>query len=231
MDCIIVEDEIPAQTILRNYIDRVPDLELVETFNSAVAARSFLKNHAVDVLFLDINLPDMSGIDFIKTVRRPPAVVMTTAYPDYAAESFELDTITDYLVKPFSYLRFIKAVNKTRERVFSVNPGPTENLDDVVFINVDKAHYKLHLGQILYIESDRNYVTVVTPDDRLTYIDTLKNWKTKLEDKPFIQVHKSFIVNRRHITRLSGNRVFVREQALPIGRSYKPEVMRVLGIN
>ena len=114
MTCIIIEDEIPAQKILQNFINKVPYLELNGIFKAAIEANTFLQHHTVDVVFLDVNLPDISGIDFIKTVSNPPSVIMTTAYPDYAVRSFELDTIVDYLVKPFSLDRFLKAINKLK---------------------------------------------------------------------------------------------------------------------
>ncbi len=230
MTCIIIEDEIPAQNILRNYIGKISGLELAGCFNAAIEANAFLNSNAVDVVFLDINLPDMSGIDFIKTIKQPPAIIMCTAYPDYAAQSFELDTITDYLVKPFAFDRFLKAVNKAKDRIVRSN-DTSESEDEIIYLNVDKTHHKLNLNHILYIESNRNYVSIVTKDDKLTFIDSLKNWKEKLAGKSFIQVHKSFIVNRNAIDKLAGNRVFVNGQPIPVGRSYKGALLRGLGIN
>ena len=117
MTCIIVEDEIPAQKILKSYVSKLPNVELLGSFHAAIEANTFLNTNTVDFVFLDINLPDMSGIDFIKTIKNPPAIIITTAYPDYAVSSFELETIVDYLVKPFSFDRFLKAINKTKERI------------------------------------------------------------------------------------------------------------------
>ena len=192
MTCIIIEDEIPAQRILKSYLNKLPNIELVNTFNACIEANSFLRNNKVDLVFLDINLPDISGIDFIKTVKNPPAVIMTTAYPDYAIESFELDTIVDYLVKPFSFERFLKAINKTKGRI----KKPLENnKSQSLFLNVDKTLHKIVLNDILYLESDRNYITLVTTKQKLSYIDSLKSWKEKLPDNQFIQTHKSYIIN------------------------------------
>lgn len=230
MTCIIIEDEIPAQNILRNYIEKVPDLDLEGVFNAAIEANTFLNVQSVDVVFLDINLPDMSGIDFIRTVKHPPAIIMCTAYPDYAAQSFELDTITDYLVKPFAFERFLKAVNKAKDRMGREN-NSAENEDEIIFLNVDKTHHKLNLNHILYIESNRNYVSIVTKEDKLTFIDSLKNWKEKLKGKPFIQVHKSFIVNRHAIDKLTGNLLYLGKHRIPVGRSYRGDLLGVLGIN
>jgi two-component system response regulator LytT len=231
MTCIIIEDEIPAQNILKNYINKIPNLELIQTFNAAIEAKSYLNNNQVDVLFLDVNLPDISGIDFIKTIKNPPAIIMTTAYPDYAAGSFELDTIVDYLLKPFSFDRFLKAVNKARNRITNKENDTSKTEGEIMYLNVDKTHHKLILNNILYIESNRNYVTIVTKDEKLTYIDSLKNWKEKLIDKRFIQVHKSFIVNSNFMDKISGNQVYVNAVRIPIGRTYKQELLRQLKIN
>ena len=230
MNCIIIEDEIPAQRILKSFIGRLPNLELVDTFKAAIEANSFLNSNTVDIVFLDINLPDMSGLDFIKTIKNPPAIIMTTAYPDYAVNSFELDTIVDYLVKPFSFDRFLKAVNKAKDRIgLPKNPSEEKN-EDTIFLNVDKTLHKIHLSAILFIESDRNYITVVTKTQKLSYIDSLKNWRTKLPENKFIQVHKSFIINRKFVDKISGNILFINDNKIPIGRTYKQELLKQLKI-
>ncbi len=230
MNCIIIEDEIPAQRVLKNFIGKIPNLNLVDTFKAAIEANSFLNTNTVDVVFLDINLPDISGLDFIKTIKKPPAIIMTTAYPDYAANSFELDTIVDYLVKPFSFDRFLKAINKAKDRIEMPKSSNEEKEVETIFLNVDKTLHKLTLNTILYIESDRNYITVVTETQKLSYIDSLKNWTTKLPENQFIQVHKSFIINRKFIDKISGNTLFIKENKIPIGRTYKQELLKVLGV-
>ena len=232
MNCIIIEDEIPAQKILQNFIDKVPHLSLIGTFKAAIEANSFLRNNTVDIVFLDVNLPDISGIDFIKTVTNPPAVIMTTAYPDYAVSSFELETIIDYLVKPFSLDRFLKAINKLKTKTETEESTlSTEAAKTSIFINVDKTHHKIMLNDIVYVESDRNYITVVTNTQKLTYIDSLKNWVDKLPENQFRQVHKSFIINSRMVTKISGNELFISEHKIPIGRTYKQELLKILKIN
>ncbi len=229
MNCVIIEDEIPAQKILKNFISKIPSLQLLETFKAAIEANSFFKNNTVDVIFLDINLPDISGIDFIKTIKNPPAIIMTTAYPDYAVDSFELDTIVDYLVKPFSFDRFLKAVNKAKDRL---DPPKkiTEEHGETIYLNVDKTHYKLVLNTILFIESDRNYITVVTKNQKLSYIDSLRNWTERLPKNQFIQVHKSYIINTRFVDKISGNILFIKSNKIPIGRTYKQKLMAKLGV-
>lgn len=229
MNCVIVEDEIPAQKILKNFISKIPSLQLMGTFKAAIEANTFVKNNAIDVIFLDINLPDISGIDFIKTIKNPPAIIMTTAYPDYAVDSFELDTIIDYLVKPFSFDRFFKAVNKAKDRIDSPKKI-TEQHGETIFLNVDKTHHKLVLNKILFIESDRNYITVVTENQKLSYIESLKNWIEKLPKNQFIQVHKSFIVNQKYVKKIYGNTLFIKDNKIPIGRTYKQELLKQLNI-
>lgn len=229
MKCIIIEDEIPAQKIIKNFLNKLPDIEVLATFKAAIEANSFLKNETVDVVFLDINLPDISGIDFIKTVKNPPAIIMTTAYPDYAVSSFELDTIVDYLVKPFSFDRFLKAINKVKDRL-EVSNKTTADESEVLFLNVDKTLHKIVLDELVYIESDRNYITVVTAKQKLSYIDSLKNWNEKLPNNQFIQTHKSYIINRKFVDKISGNEIYVNSNRLPIGRTYKQELLRKLNI-
>jgi len=227
MNCIIIEDEIPAQKILKNYIGKIPNLKLIDTFKAAIEANSFLNNHTVDIVFLDINLPDISGIDFIKTIKNPPAVIMTTAYPDYAVSSFELDTIVDYLVKPFSFDRFLKAVNKLKARE---NIVELDTESETLFLNVDKTHHKIILNDILFLESDRNYVTVVTKTQKFSYVDSLKNWRLKLPVNQFVQVHKSYIVNSKCVDKITGNEVYVQGNRIPIGRTFKQELLIQLKI-
>lgn len=230
MTCIIIEDEIPAQKILKNYLSKLPDMELIGTFKAAIEANSFLINIDVDVVFLDINLPDMSGLDFIKTIKNPPAIVMTTAYPDYAVTSFELDTIIDYLVKPFSFDRFLKAVNKARNSVEKPENSSVEVNSEAIFLNVDKTHHKIILSDILYLESDRNYITVVTKTQKLSYIDSLKNWIDRLPKNQFVQVHKSFIINSNCVDKIAGNEIYIASNRIPIGRTYKQDLLKQLKI-
>lgn len=230
MTCIILEDEIPAQKVLNNYLSKLPFMEVKGVFKAAIEANSFLNSHQVDVVFLDINLPDISGIDFIKTIKNPPAVIMTTAYPDYAVSSFELKTIVDYLVKPFSFDRFLKAINKVKERLENKEHISEKVGEEFFFLNVDKTLHKIDTNNIIYIESDRNYITVITDKKKLSYIDSLKNWSEKLPKNQFIQVHKSFIINRTFVEKISGNEIYVQGNRIPIGRTYKQELLKQLNI-
>lgn len=229
MTCIIVEDELPAQNLLKNYLSKIPDMQLLATFQSAIDANNYFKSNTVDLVFLDVNLPDISGLDFIKTVKNPPAIIMTTAYPEYAVSSFELDTIVDYLVKPFGFDRFLKAVNKAEDRLIKKDVV-NQTVEDSIFLNVDKTLHKIILNDILFLESDRNYITIVTQTQKLSFIDSLKNWNQKLPDLEFLQIHKSYIINAKYVTKISGNEVYINTHRLPIGRTFKADLLKKLRI-
>ncbi|WP_047788082.1 LytR/AlgR family response regulator transcription factor [Tenacibaculum mesophilum] len=226
MKCIIIEDELPAQAILKKYIGKIPDTEIVHAFQTAIQANEFLKNNTVDVIFLDINLPDISGLDFIKTVKNPPKIVITTAYPDYAVNSFELETIVDYLVKPFSFDRFLKAISKVESQLLKSKTSEKE----ATYLNIDKIIHKVYLADILYLESDRNYVHFITSSKKLTIIDSLKNWNETLNSNKFVQIHKSYIVNLEKIEKYTGTFLYVENIKIPIGRTYKNNLLTLLKI-
>ena len=233
MNCIIIEDEIPAQEILINYISKVPDLKLLGIFNSALKASNILQINTVDLVFLDINLPTISGINYLKTIKNPPKIIITTAYTNYAVESFEYDIIIDYLVKPFGFERFLKSINKVEAK--QQNTVPTmqhQSIKEVtknnesIFINVDKVLHKINVNTILYVQSDRNYVTVVTKALSLSFIDSLKNWVGYLKQDCFIQIHRSFIININYIEKLTGNLAYINQQKIPVGKIYKVELFK-----
>ena len=225
MKCVIIEDEIPAQNLVKHYISKLPELELIGAFQSAIEANRFVQNNAVDLIFLDINLPDITGIQYIRTLNNPPRVIITTAYPEYAAESFELDTICDYLVKPFSFDRFLKAINKVKNgTVHPMETNATIAEGASIYVNIDKTLHKIQYRDILFLESDRNYITLATLNGKFTFIDSLKNWIEKLPTEDFIQVHKSYIVNYRQIQKIKGNLLYLREQSIPVGRTFKAQL-------
>lgn len=230
MTCIIIEDEIPAQRILENYISKIPQLEIIASFQSALEANATLLNTEIDMVFLDINLPDISGIQYIRTLSDPPAIIMTTAYHEHAVASFELDTIYDYLVKPFSFDRFLKAVNKVKKRSKIDNTSLKEEKDmsRTLFLNIDKTLHKISIDDIVYIVSDKNYVTVITSTDRYSYLDSLKNWLVKLPEEQFVQIHKSYIINSHCIQKIQGNMLYTLSHKLPIGRLYKSQLLKKL---
>jgi DNA-binding LytR/AlgR family response regulator len=232
MKCIIIEDEIPAQRILKSYIAKVSYLELVGTFNAALKAYDVINAEAIDLIFLDINLPDISGLSFLRTLKNPPTIIMTTAYPDYAVESFEFETIIDYLVKPFSLERFLKAIQKTqRIQTKIIETEVEKSTSETLFLNVDKTFHKIQFQEIYYVESERNYLTLVSKQHKLSFIGSLRTWKDRLPESQFIQIHKSFVINKDHVDKISGNEVYIHDKRIPIGRTFKAKLFEVLDIH
>lgn len=225
LKCLIIEDELPAQRVLKKYIADVPSLELKGMFTSAVNALDQLREEQIDLLFLDINLPKISGLSFLRSLKSPPEVIITTAYPDYAPEGFELD-VTDYLLKPFSFERFLKAVSKiTDPKRVAESDAPSTDETDFVFIKVDKVLHKVDFQKIQFIESDRDYVKVKMEDDSFSHLQTLKFWEKLLPGQRFARVHKSFIVNITKVQKIIGNQIDIGSEVIPIGRHYKQDFM------
>lgn len=221
MNCIIIEDQAPAQRILKKYIRDLGTLELKAGFSDPIAALDYLKSEKTDLIFLDIHLPKISGIDFLTTLKHPPKVIITTAFSDYAVRSYEFDVV-DYLLKPFSFERFVKAVNKAM-------PPPSRSAKNVkhgkgkdFFIKSGYEYYKVNSSDIIYIGSDMDYTELYLPDCKHLTTETLQNWEEKLKDQDFYRVHKSFLVNLSKVRKISGNRISLEgNHKVPIGRSYK----------
>ncbi len=226
--CLIVEDEAPAQRVLKKFISDVPTLQLVDCTTNALDALSILKEQKIDILFLDINLPKIKGIDFLKSIQSPPKTIFTTAYAEYAVESFELDA-TDYLLKPFSFERFLKAVNKAIDRI-SASIEPTavatkfEN-EQILFFRTDKKIFRLNLSELIYIEGEKDYVKIVTLTTNHLILQTMKHWEKHLPSNQFKRIHKSFIVNLKRINSINGNVVVIGEKEIPIGRNFKESLL------
>lgn len=228
MNCLIIEDERPAQRVLEQFISNSPNLTLAGVYKTAMEAQSTLSRGGVDLLFLDINLPLISGIALLKSLKNPPLVIVTTAYSEYALESFELDVV-DYLLKPFAFERFVKATNKAfklwNSGESTLNISTQKSHKEQVIVNVDKVLHQLNLADICYIASDKDYVCIYTSQRKYVFLDSLKNWEVKLEEKGFCRVHKSYLINLAHISKVEGNMVYVDQQKLPIGRSYRSRFM------
>lgn len=228
MNCLIIEDEKPAQRVLKQFIENSPGLVLKGVYKSAMEAQAMLQGGRVDLLFLDINLPLISGISLLKSLKNPPLVIITTAYQDYALESFELDVV-DYLLKPFPFERFVKATNKAFKLYNSesrtVVDSSQEASSEQVVVNMDKVLYQVNVNTIYYVASDKDYVCIHSTDRKYMFIDSLKNWQEKLADKGFVRVHKSYVVNLTHVNKVEGNTVHIANEQLPIGRSYRSAFM------
>ncbi len=223
--CIIIEDQPPAQRVLQKYVGDLDYLELKGTFSDALQAVEFLQSEVIDLIFLDIHLPKISGIDFLRTLAHKPYVILTTAFPDYALESYEHDVV-DYLLKPFSFQRFIKAVVKVPQRgTETVNPDNQTGSfrdPDVIFVKSGYEHIKVSISEILYIKSEADYTEIFTADRKHLTSHSLRHWLERLGQMDFVQIHKSFVINTAKIVKVSGNRVyFNKESKVPIGRAYK----------
>jgi DNA-binding LytR/AlgR family response regulator len=212
--------------VLKKYIHDHPSLELAGICGDAMEAQQLLAKQPVSLIFLDINLPRLSGTGFLKTLSHPPLVIFTTAYPEFAAEGFELDAI-DYIVKPFSFERFLKAVNKVLEKLERKTADKSSSPASI-FIKADKKVYKINLDDILYLEALDDYVKLVTLQGNYLVNDTLKSLQEELPASQFMRVHKSYIISKNGIVFFEGNYVRIGEKDIPIGASYREEIFRLL---
>src|SRR5580658_8316997 len=214
LNCIIIEDEPLAVKVLADYISQIPFLGLTATFKDALLATDYLRKNTTDLIFLDIHLPKLKGMAFLKTLSNPPAVVITTAYHQYAVEGFDLN-VTDYLLKPFEFERFLVAVNKMQRNAEDAEPR------DFIFVHVQKKKVKILFSDIIYIESQREYVKIMTTrTEYLTKMST-REIEALLPASLFKRVHRSFIVSIRRIESYTAEIVEVGGVAIPIGKGYK----------
>lgn len=232
--CLIVDDEPLAIEILQSYVDRVDSLELVATCSNAVQAFDVLKKEKIDLLFLDIQMPKLTGIEFLKALTPVPKVIFTTAYREYAVESYELNVV-DYLLKPIAFDRFLMAVNKVHENggtpdiISQESAQVVQETDPFLFLKVDRKMVKVHLKDITYIESLKDYVRVKTSTGQeLVSLQKISYLEKKLPADCFQRVHKSYIVSLKKISAYSSASIEIGDTEVPIGRSYKSEVMKVL---
>ncbi|MDO6758923.1 LytTR family DNA-binding domain-containing protein [Tamlana sp. 2_MG-2023] len=215
--CIIIEDQPPAQRILKKYISDVDFLTLKGVFSDAIQAIEFLKTEAIDLMFLDIHLPKISGIEFLKSSNNVPQVILTTAFSEYALESYELNVV-DYLLKPFSFQRFFQAVSK----VPSKEPENTSEAPKEIFIKSGYEHIKIIIDDILFIESDSDYTEIITAHKKYLSHEPLRHWIEVLPQNQFYRIHKSYILNIQKIEKLVSNLVYLQGNfKIPMGRAYK----------
>ncbi len=229
--CIIIDDEPLAIKLIKGHIAQVPGLELIATFQNAVAALDLLKKEPIDLIFLDIHMPVLTGIDFVKSSQKPPGIIFTTAYREYAAESYELNVI-DYLVKPIAFTRFFKAVNKffnqhNATQPVSQEPSQVEVQQNYLYVNSNKKHIKIEFDQMLYIESIKDYVRIHTAEKSIVTKDKISDFEQKVP-KHFLRVHRSFIVNTHKITAFTKQDIEIDDREIPIGRNYKSLVLKLL---
>lgn len=222
MNCIIIEDQPPAQRILKKYIEDMGTLNLKGVFSDAIQAMEFLRTEAVDLVFLDIHLPKISGMDFLKSIPHPPQIILTTAFPDYALESYEFNVV-DYLLKPFSFQRFVKAVSKVpAKNTVAPQNDNAENTRKEIFIKSGYEHIKIIIADIFYIKSDADYTEIYLSKKKHLSSEALRYWLEILPPHIFVQIHKSYIINSTKIEKISGGQVYLEGGIMvPIGRAYK----------
>ena len=230
MTCIIVDDEPLARQGMEMNIANAASLQLLGSFSSALAAGDFLHKQKIDLMFLDINMPVLSGLDFLKTLRDSPLVVFTTAYPQYALESYELDAI-DYLVKPIRIERFLKAVNKAENHLRllqqEANNNQVEKIeDDFIYIKADRKYFKIWFKDILYIEGLKDYVIIHTSDNKVITSMNVKTIAAQLPAALFARVSKSYIVNTLHISSFDNELIYIQNNEIPLGQGFKDDFIK-----
>lgn len=222
MNCIIVEDEPFARKLLAEYIRKVPNLMLVQAFGNPMEALAFVKTTPVDILFLDVQMPELTGISFLKVLKQKPIVILTTAYSEYAIEGYELD-VTDYLLKPITFERFVKAIEKATQRLTEKNiPQETSNTPpDFIFVKDGRQLVKVKLSDIKYIEGLKDYVRIHTPTRKIMTIQRLKAMEEMLPSSAFIRVHHSYIVALEWIEVVSRDKIQIGQDLIPVSDSYR----------
>ncbi len=244
INAIIVDDEPLAQDVLETYIKKMPEINLVRKCSNALEANEVLAEESVDLMFLDIQMPQLTGIEFLKTLAHPPLVIFTTAYDNYALEGFELNAL-DYLLKPISFERFMKAVNKAGEHLRLQAAGDLDQANvteielgkdqDFFFVKADKKLVKIRYDEIIYIEGLKDYVIIRLNNSRVITLQTMKSLEEKLPQNIFRRIHRSYIINLNHIEALVGNMVEVIEKNqakhLPIGKNYRDELFAIVNKN
>lgn len=243
---LIVDDEYHARKLLSEYVSKIPFLELIGTASNVFEAMAALQKEKTDILLLDIQMPEITGMDFARSLKYPPAVIFITAYSEYAVESYELDVV-DYLLKPVAFPRFLQAINKIVERkgnntqnIFPASPSfvpaitqpvsqPEKSEEDSFVVKSGYKLYRINYSDLLYIEGQREYVTYHTTKQRITTLASLKDLEEKLPSAHFIRIHKSYIVSIKHIELIEANILHITDKKLPIGGSYKEHLMHLFG--
>jgi DNA-binding LytR/AlgR family response regulator len=229
--CLVIDDEPLAREAIKVYIEKMPELEFVDECENALQSMACLRKKNIDLIFLDIEMPEIDGISFLKMLKNIPGVIFTTAYRNYAVEAFDLDVI-DYLLKPISFDRFVSAINKYYERTnISVNVQAEIKKETVNYLNIkaDRKTYKVDISKIQYVESLKDYVKIVCSNESIVTHDSLSNLETFLYEYGFIRIHRSFLVAIIKIKSFDAESVFLENNQLPISRSYRKSVLAILG--
>lgn len=226
--CIIIDDEPIAIRVVKSYVEKIDNLNLLGSFTNALEALNVLRSQRVDLLFLDIEMPGINGLDFFSSIPHPPKVIFTTAYRNYAAQAFDVDAV-DYLLKPIPFERFLKAINKFYDKNISVQTAePNKEEDSFIVLKSDKKNYKVKVDDIQYIESMDDYVKVHTSQKTLVCYLRLLGLEKMLNGGQFIRIHRAYIVNIKHIAMFTTSMVEIAGKQIPIGRNYREEVAKRL---
>jgi DNA-binding LytR/AlgR family response regulator len=236
MNCIIIDDETTARAIISQLCGQIPSLNVLEEFPNALQAIKYLNQNEVDLIFLDIHMPDFTGFDFIQTLKNPPKIILTTSDTNFAIEAFEYDCIVDYLVKPILLPRFEKAILKANKTdiVKKIDTNTTDS--DVsmsgndLYVNIDRRLIKIDIPSIYLVEAKGDYILVKTEHKNYTVHSTLKKIEDKLPESLFLKVHRSFIINIKKIVDIEDNSVLIKKDVIPVSRSNRPELMKRLNL-
>jgi len=229
--CLIVDDEPLAREAIRSYINKLPEFCIVDECENALEATTAIRKASVDLIFLDIEMPEINGIAFIQTLKNAPSVIFTTAYRNYAVEAFEIDAI-DYLLKPISFDRFMAAINKYHDRSstsFKPNPISKERTESHITVKADRKNHIVDISSILYIEGLKDYVKIVCTNDTFITHDSLANLEASLINLGFIRIHRSYLVAINKIRSYDSESIFLENKELPISRTFKKTTLTILG--
>ena len=234
MNCIIIDDEKMARAIIKTLCSEIKSINIIEEFSSAIQAMKFLNETKVDLIFLDIHMPDFNGLDFIRSLKSPPKIILTTSDPKFAIEAFEYDFIVDYLLKPIESSRFKKAIEKAENKVLENKKSETiSNANDIsndFYVNIDRRLIKIDLPSIYLVEAKGDYIKIKTDDKEYTVHSTLKKIEEKLPDSLFLKIHRSYIINIKKIIDIEDNSVLIKRDVIPVSRSKRPELMKRLNL-
>jgi two-component system response regulator LytT len=235
MKCIIIDDEATARAIIEQLCSNVPSLNVLEQFSNAMQAIKYLNQNEIDLIFLDIHMPDFTGFDFIETLKNLPKIILTTSDANFAIQAFEYDCIVDYLVKPILPDRFQKAIQKVEITATIANSGPSpENIESTsandLYVNIDRRLIKIDIPSIYLIEAKGDYIQVKTENQNYTVHSTLKKIEEKLPKDLFLKIHRSFIINVDKIIDIEDNSVLIKKDVIPVSRSNRPELMKRLNL-
>ncbi len=234
MNCIIIDDETTARVIINQLCSQIESLNVLAEFSNAMEAIKYLNQNEVDLIFLDIHMPDFTGFDFIQTLKNPPKIILTTSDSKFAIEAFEYDCIVDYLVKPILLPRFEKAIIKAENTSAKATVNASDEVETIsgndLYINIDRRLIKIDIPSIYLIEAKGDYINVKTEDKNYTVHSTLKKIEDKLPDSIFLKIHRSYIINVQKIIDIEDNSVLIKKDVVPVSRSNRPELMKRLNL-